>query len=635
MARRVPWVLVLAIVVYVALRALMLATNFESFVMPMYELYPMGTMAELALRGVHFPLRYYYDNAAGQLLIGQSTIPVYWLFGSSYMALKILPATLGLATLVVLWKLLDEHVSRLAANFGALLFALAPSTLVRYSVLCSGNHFENLFFTTLFLYAFFRLQAGPKTFVRLALAGLAAGFAIFVFLGAIIPVGICVGVHLGLRGWKRSLRDASLAFVGFAVGIAPLVVVNAVTSGRGLGFLTAKFGDAGGPTRQGGIGERIVRFVTSTEDAAGTYQTVWGLSSSAWAFLFIAAAAIAYLASVPTAAKSLVSIVKGFFQGGSSPADESAEFERAKLVPFVLYLPLAALAYGISNFRIGDHADVMQVGGYRYYLPTLLFAIVLLAVWAARFWQRGGATRIVGALLFSAPLVCGATNVVLVDWSFDEVGNGWRYEGYNFAQMSRGLASGRNALSREEIVASLRSFPTEVRERVLRGLGSNLAFAEIAKSRKRVGAEAWTLELTDLLAGFPAEWHLLLANGAGTGMRQLVRFDGRTGELPELLKHVRPQTGPLAEEVNAGAAFAPPQLPIGRDSRDIITEDIELAKMPIPLMPAFMRGFGLACGRLAKRGVPSELARVQALKDTIDSADFQEGWKRGFDGFER
>ena len=40
----------------------------------------------------------------------------------------------------------------------ALLFALGPPALARYSVVCSGNHFENVFFTTLALFSFYRLH---------------------------------------------------------------------------------------------------------------------------------------------------------------------------------------------------------------------------------------------------------------------------------------------------------------------------------------------------------------------------------------------------------------------------------------------------------------------------------------------
>src|SRR5439155_17497670 len=125
---------------------------------------------------------------------------------------------------------------------GALLFALPPLTLLRYSVVCSGNHFENLFFTMLALVCTYRWLAGKRKRGALLLAGFTWGLALFVFLGALIPVGILLGMYLGLTGWKRAAREAWPAVLGFVLGFAPLVVINAWTSGRGLGFLSAKFG---------------------------------------------------------------------------------------------------------------------------------------------------------------------------------------------------------------------------------------------------------------------------------------------------------------------------------------------------------------------------------------------------------
>ena len=84
---------------------------------------------------------------------------------------------------------------------------------------------------------------------KVKLGWLTPSLAIFVFFGALIPVGICAAMHLGLRGWRRTLRDVPVGIVGFAIGIAPLVVINGLTSARGLGFLGAKFGQAGGAPR--------------------------------------------------------------------------------------------------------------------------------------------------------------------------------------------------------------------------------------------------------------------------------------------------------------------------------------------------------------------------------------------------
>lgn len=617
-----------AIVLYVALRALLLLTNFEEVVMPMFELFPMGTMAETKLRGVHYPLRFYYDNAAGQLVMGHAAIPLYWLFGSSYFVLKLLPVMLGVGALVILWCLLDRHFSRLAANIGALLFALSPSTLFRYSVACSGNHFENLVFTLLFLWCFYRHHGVMRSRWSLFWAAFSGGFALFVFLGALIPVGICAGMHLGLRGLRRTLVDAPVALLGFVLGIAPLVVINAATSGRGLGFLSAKFGE--GRPRPPGVTTwtRIEDFLGDGLLEAGMFEPGYGISGPQWSIVFVVVFSIAWFLSLPAVARGIGGLLAGTFRKGAPPGNEDAAFERVKLVPFVLYVPLTALAFGIANFELRNYQHPMIAGGYRYYLPTLLFALILIAIWSARLWERRGIRRAGGVMLAAAAFLACSTNVRLIDWSGASFANGLRYDGYNFAHLSRNLVTSRNNVSRAEMVMRVHAWPKEVRDPVIRGLGSNLCISELI----RVGARDkvdWTLDLDTVLQDFPEEWHPLLANGAGTGMRNFLQGGAQTGRLPEFLRHVRPADGPLAEEAVAGSAAPVPFLPFGREVFDVFTDNLSLLTMDTPHREAFARGHGFFCGRLKARGVPREVAFVDEFAARFDSEGFREGLAAG------
>src|SRR5688572_10980125 len=141
----------------------------------------MGTMAELARQDVPLPLEYVYDNAAGQILFGFVTRPFFAVFGPSYLALKLVPFTLGLGTLALLWWFLRASFGARAATLGAFLYALAPTTLFKYSLMNSGNHFENLFFVMAACVATYRFLATGSARWLLA-SGFACGFALFVFL---------------------------------------------------------------------------------------------------------------------------------------------------------------------------------------------------------------------------------------------------------------------------------------------------------------------------------------------------------------------------------------------------------------------------------------------------------------------
>jgi hypothetical protein len=630
--RALPLGLFAAALLYVALRWLIVDTAFDKVALWMYETYPMGTQAELAIRGVDYPLRFYYDNAAGQILAGFLTVPSFLVFGPTYLALKVVPFVLGLLTLFLLYFFLRSNFGRRAANLGAFLFTLGPPTLVKYSVICSGNHFENLFFSLLAIACFYRLQAKPESARRRFAAGLSAGFALFVFLGALIPIGILAGMHAGLRGLRRALRDLPLVLAGFTLGILPLLVLNLSTNARGLGFLSAKFGDEG-QAEKGGVTERFLEFLTAHLPRAGVFEPFAGLSGAALGAIFCAGFAVAYLLSVPGALRGIATLVRGLGRPRTGPSESARAFESVKLVPFVLYLPLAALAYGISNFRIGGHAPPIEVAGYRYFLPHFLFAIVLAAVVSARALERGGVARAGGIVLSGSLLACGLSNFALVDWSFTHPRLGSYYEGYDLSKLARGLLSTRNGLAPGEVVARIEGFPPLVRQRVAVALGFNLGVRQVDTRRNAARAagdpEAWRMDLAALLAEYPHDLRADIARGAGMALR----FDGvmrgrpaeeLTSRLEALREHTPAEMRRSLRAVAEGASTSNPGLPLESETGRVLAGNrASIASAQGDLRLDLLRGQGLLCGRLMRRGIPSDEARVCDVAHAFSGAELE------------
>jgi len=641
---RPPLALVGAALLYLALRLAILLTNFDGVASPPFELYPMGTMAELFLRGVEFPVRYYYDNAAGQLVFGHAAIPFYALLGSTYFALKAMTMTLGLGALVLLWLLLDRHHSRRAAVVGAYLWALSLPLLTRYSITCSGNHFENLFFLLLSTLLFFELHRRGANFARLAAAGFGAALSIFVFMGALIPVGILAGLHLGLRGWRASLRDLPGLLAGFAVGLAPLLALNFATSGRILGFFATRFNAAEGGQPSNLPKEPFLErlsFYADRAPHAAQVQPSWLEPQPAGMVVALVVLAL-WAWGAWDSFRELPRLVRGVFR--ARPADEpwcSKWFQRCQLLPWTLYLPLFVVAFGISNFKLGDFAGTQEVSGYRYFLPTATMAIVLAAVLCDRWWTRGGFARVAGCVPAGVLCAAGSTSLAWVDASGAEFGNGLRYEGYNFAQMARGFVSGRNAVPREEIEGHLRAYPADVRTPVLRGLGFNYGLIAARAARKAEGP-AWRLDLDALCAPWPAEWRAELAHGAGTSLRWSLRMAGDAGGLDRELRRLRSDDPELARRARAGAATTSAGPLIGPDARATLAENAQLLDAPLDGREDFARGVGFMAGKLHERGVRREVELAEALRAGLRPLDpesktdarieaFEAGWAAGVD----
>lgn len=626
--RRLPLGLGAAVLVYVALRALILVFAFDQVALVNYELYPMGTLPKALAVAKDFPLRLYYDNAAGQLVTGLAARPYYAAFGDSYLVLKLVPATAGLGMLLCVWALLDRHVSRRAANLAGFALALGPAELLtKYSLIASGNHFENLLFIALAFVAAYRVHvAPPERRARwLVLAGVAAGFAIFVFLGALIPVGLLAIVHFGVRGWRGTLADLRLAGPGFALGVAPLVAVNLLADARGAAFLEAKFAGDGGRD-WGLVRERMRSLVLVDLPRAGFFRTFDGVPRSVPNLALLACTTLAWLAALPAALGGVRELLRAAH--GRARDDEPAAFRRLFVAPFVLALPLTILAYGISNLRTGGHPAPIEIAGFRYLLPTFLFGVILVAVAADRAIARGGMRRVLGWTLAGVTLATGAWNLSYVEWGTPARNLGTAYRAWNFMQAARGLfnhAVGLDGAQRMEIIGGT---PQPYRAHLLRGMGFYEAqFWLVSESKARGESDlelvrGGELPIEAVLEGYPAEHRLEVARGMGTGLRTYVLTRGGAPALETCvadgLANLVERGDPFAWAVLEGAGLQEDYpLPLRKVPVVLARGERLIALLPPELRAAYGRGFGEFCGRLWARDVAPE---TSLLRDALHRA---------------
>ncbi len=596
--RRFPLGLALAVAAYLVLRGLVLHTAFDEVGLWMYEINPMGTLAELCLRGIRVPVYLFYDNAAGQVLAGYLAVPAFLVLGPTYLALKVVPLLMGVGALLCLHALLRDAFGRTAATLGTWLLVLAPTTLFKYSMVCGGNHFENLFFSSIVLCLFYRLHARGVTPARLFTLGLAAGFATFVFLGAVIPVGILAGMHLGVRGARRTARDLAVLIPGCLLGISPLLALNAWTQGRGAFYLASKFGegDAVGSAALARVPERIATSLFVKLPQAASYPAFAGLSGRVLSGIFALALAVATCACLPSAARALRAFAKP-----AGPGEERARFDQAKLLP-----PLAFSAF-------------------RYYLPVLVFGILAIAVVCARGFERGGAARAGAALLYAGALLPGLSNLALVDWSFSNTGLGSRYDGYDLSKVARVLLAAKNHLEPREITGFLDTFPPLLRARVARALGFNLAVLRLNRDLGRGPAamRAGRVDLDALVAPYAASDRKEIARGAGIGAR-LVQFSERApledlvGLLARTCDAASPEAKSLLQAFLEGAALPNPSLLPAAGTPAILGENRALVALSIErtasteIAEGLERGDGFLCGGLLRRGIPRDVREVES-----------------------
>jgi len=609
--------LAIALVAYVLLRALLLHTAFDETALVHYELYPMGTIPKLLSGTGEIPLHFHYDNAAGQFFTGFVAWPLYALFGDSYLVLKLVPALLGLAGLFFLHLFLRENFSERAATIGSLLFALGPvPTMMKYSVLAAGNHFEHIPFAILTLWCFYRLhrEHGGSDRRWLFITGIAMGFQLFILLGAAIPILLLCLTHLGLRGMRGAVKDLGVLVPGAVIGMLPLFAVNWASRGRGGGFLGAKF-EEGGP----GFLDRVREFAVERIDRAATFDDFLGMPASVAASLFLAVSAVAWFASAPQAMGGARSLFAGLFRR----TDDASDFTRARLVPLVLYFPAVVVVYGMTNFELHDLAPPLQAEGYRYYLPHFLFITCLIAVAADRWLGAEGLRRLAGRVLVCGSFCAASFNLTYLDLGFENTGLGTRYAGYNYVQTARTLFSPLNGLvigewpgkwepDRAEIAGVIEGFEPPWRQQLYIGAGFCEGLLQHKRNADRLAKGEPFLDTRDFLPAYPDAARGFVARGTGVAVRWVHTRRGES--LADWITMQTPRPDPFIADVIAGAAI-PQDFPHVRSEFRTIFGAGRTALEDLDPQRAeqLARGLGHLAGVVLERGMSGEVAELEDL----------------------
>ncbi len=597
--------LVLAIAVYIGVRALVLHTSFDQVAILAYELF-LGTLAKLLVDGVVPPVNLLYDNAGGQPLTGLIAAPYYAVLGDSYLTLKLVPATLGLLTLILIHSLLREHFGVRSAVLGAVLFALGPVPLsIRYSVLAAGNHFEHLFFLMLLFWSFYRLHGRGPSRPRLFLVGLAAGLEFFVYLGALVPIALLAVCHLGIRGWRLSLLDLRWTMPGFAIGSLPLVVLNFLCQARAVNFFDANFGGEGLWDLER-TARRSWEYLGAVPRAAD-FQDALGIPAEIPAWIFAGLALATWILALPAASAGIAGLARGALVPERSPQAAAALFERAKLVPMALYPLALALVFGLSDLRI---TGGRRFGGYRYLIP-FFFVIVLLV--AAQAGSEHRTRRRAASILGLLALGIGLWSLPAMGLTWSETAYGARYAGYSFAQGARGFITRDRSMVTDRVLDFADRLSPPQRREFLRGVGHYRAALQLGvrgRDRKRT-----VLDLHELVSAFPAQAHHTLVRGAGSYLGSKLGAEA----LDRLLPAQAAKDPEMAQSLLTGVAdfgIFPPT--VRTLAKKLAAKRRLLSKVSPALRGGLIEGLGRACGRLLLRRIPTETGLLLAYPTTLN-----------------
>jgi hypothetical protein len=601
-------------------------TAFDVLCIPPYELL-MGNIAKMTVMGwPGAPLHQFYDNCGGHLVTGLLAAPLFALFGESYLVLKLVPLALGLGTLLLMWSLLNRHFNRYAANLAVFLFVLGPPTLVKFSMLAMGNHFENLFFQMLVLWLFYRMHEAQRKGPWLVAFSAAAGFGVFIYFGTFVTLAVLAAIHLRIRGPRKCLRDALVGTGPMLVGITPLLWIQYHTIGRPARLLQTW-------SQGSGFFERLRNLLLDLLPNAGCYASLTPRFGS-WAeggllLLFC----VSWLTLLPRAVRGLWRV-----EADSDVDRERSRFEALRAAPLLAYLPAFAFVYGSSTFRFTPYGPPVEVGQFRYLVPHFCFACMLIGVGVSQhFRSPGWIGRLLGGGLLGIALPLMAVPFLLVDWSFAETGSGLAYRGYelrhyNNVLMRDGVRDpkiGQLRWDMDLLRSQLGDFDDPERHQIATGVGHHQAYNQGSPGRvegKLVTKPHFDLQV--MLAEFPdAALHGDVARGAGEFLCHKARAKlEQPGSAAGALRDLVEAGNPLAPYVVEGLCLSH-SYPLARMTDHRMKQGRALERIvPRELRWAWVRGMGVWGGQLLERGIPSDRARILWLAERVPPGDRAEFW---------
>jgi hypothetical protein len=210
---------------------------------PMGELDADEAVVGLMARHIAFdgelPI-FYYGQAYLGSLEALTAAPLFLLFNSSALLLKLVPLGYSLGFLVLSALVARRIFGDGPAVLAAFYLALPPAMWALWSTKARGGYAEVLFLGEALLLIALWLATRKRPVWGALLCGIVAGLALWTHLLAVVYI-VPVLVFLALRRRDWSLLDGLSGFAGFLLGAAPLLIAN-------LSYGFATLGVVGGPT---------------------------------------------------------------------------------------------------------------------------------------------------------------------------------------------------------------------------------------------------------------------------------------------------------------------------------------------------------------------------------------------------
>jgi hypothetical protein len=195
----------------------------------------VGLMARHFMHGEF--ATFFWGQSYGGSQEAMLTVPVFYVFGTGWVALRIVPIVLSAVAAIVLWRVGRRTIGEPAARIGAALFWIWPPFMIFQTTRQQDFYASELVYCGLLLLLGLRIVERPDR-TRVGLFGLVLGLA-FWQTSQIVPIAAAV---IAWTVWKqpRCLRHLWVAAPLAVLGALPWLIWN---FRHDWGSLTLPYGD--------------------------------------------------------------------------------------------------------------------------------------------------------------------------------------------------------------------------------------------------------------------------------------------------------------------------------------------------------------------------------------------------------
>jgi len=375
------------------------------------------------------------NSCAAALLNDILAIPLFMLFGDSYLVLKLIPLLFNLAILIFLYLFLYKFFSKRIAVISSVLLIIPPSIFTKLSFGCNTNKCEFILFTIFTMYIFYEIFFTKKrNSINFILLGLITALGLCLNYIFLITLVTCFLMWFIFDKLFFLRKEFFIFIVAFIVCLAPWAYY--VNHNIGGIYIYSKpiFKHFMG----NGIIDSLIRFkdiisinlfnLFLLEDIGFVKGYFLG---SIYYLIFILSFFVFFYLNVKYLFKLLFKIPYRK-QLQIFPEDVSRE-----LFIFI-YLIVFFIAYSFSDFSIGERYSKFNIINYRFLSSIYPFLCVIIALSLNRLTFKKYLHIISNSIIIILIFVSLLSNLSFI--SFHKFGEGLAYEGFWYIELGNRFA---------------------------------------------------------------------------------------------------------------------------------------------------------------------------------------------------